>query len=438
MKILFLSSVYPHSTAPVRGTFNRELCRSLSKLAEVQVVSPLPWTERVKHPFAERAVDDNGLKVTYPTYFYTPKVMRNHYGDFMWKSIRKQVQRTLDGFQPDWVLSYWAHPDGEAGLRAAQAAGAQAGVIVGGSDILMLTDDPQRRGKIVDVLNQSDAVLPVSQALHRRATVLGTLPTKVHTIYQGIDPQVFKSGFQSLARQALNLTTTDRVFLWVGRMVGLKRLDRLIDAFAKVHKIESSAQLALVGDGPMMGEVRSRIERLGLQDNVLLPGGVSNEALGNWYRAADATVLASESEGLPNVLRESLACGTPFISTDVGSVSEIANDAYSIVVPIGDVDAMADAMTRIIHPSFQSNAGCFNARSWDDCARDFVTVMRGDTLESLGSTAHDPGIREKLRAENVTAAADQSGLEKLASLSLPSGNAATVLSEAQATMLIEE
>jgi glycosyltransferase involved in cell wall biosynthesis len=385
------------------------------------VISPVAWTERWKHPLTVPS-DHEEFSVAYPTYYYTPKVLRNKYGSFMWKSIRRQVQRTLDDFQPDWVLSYWAHPDGEAGLRAAQACGAKAGVIVGGSDILLLTEDAGRRKRIMEVLKQSDAVFSVSQALHRRAMVLGALPSKIHTVYQGINSDVFKPGFKSIARQSLNLTNAARIFLWVGRMVGLKRVDRLINAFAAVQKMESSAQLALVGDGDEMPAVRKQIAELGLTDNVLLPGIVPTEELGDWYRAADATVLSSDSEGLPNVFRESLACGTPFVSTEVGSVREIANDAYSIVVPVDETDALSHAMGRILHPDYQKNAGLFKARNWLDCAKDFITIMTGNLHVPLMDI--DADLRptaDKAIAGNVA------GLETVGSMSV--SGASTIIGD---------
>jgi teichuronic acid biosynthesis glycosyltransferase TuaC len=422
MKILFLSAVYPHPTAPVRGTFNRELCRALTEFAEVRVISPVAWTERIKNPLSARS-DDSDLNVSYPTYYYTPKMLRNSYGKFMWKSVRRQVERTLEDFQPDWVLSYWAHPDGEAGLRAARAAGAQAGVIVGGSDILLLTEDPSRRQRILEVLRESDAVFSVSEALHRRAMVLGAMPSKIHTVYQGVNADVFKPGFKSIARQNLDLSTGERIFLWVGRMVRVKRLDRLITAFAGVHKIESTAKLALVGDGELMSSVRRQVAELGLTDNVILPGAVPADELGDWYRAADATVLSSESEGLPNAFRESLACGTPFVSTEVGSVREISNDAYSIVVPVDDSAALTHAMARILHPDYENNAGQFLARTWRDCAHDYAAVMAGQSHVPLSDI--DAGLRP---AEDKAIAGNVAGLEAAGSMSM-GGAQSTLVAE---------
>jgi len=70
--------------------------------------------------------------------------------------------------------------------------------------------------------------------------------------------------------------------------------------------------------------------------------------LPDWYRAADLTVLPSRSEGLPNVLRESLACRTPFVASNVGGIIEIADPGSSLLVPPEDHSALADAIAQAL------------------------------------------------------------------------------------------
>jgi teichuronic acid biosynthesis glycosyltransferase TuaC len=207
MKTLFLSSVYPNPASSVRGTFNRMLCHALHDVGEVRVVAPLPWPEVVRG-IAKRLigisrggttpqagstspVDGDKVQVERPVFFYPPKVLRHQYGRFMWSSVRRTVEKVTSEFRPDWVVSYWAHPDGEAGLRAARMLGAKSAVIIGGSDVLLLTKYPKRCEQIKRVLQESDAVLAVCDGLVQRAIELGVSPDRVHRLYQGIDPEVF-------------------------------------------------------------------------------------------------------------------------------------------------------------------------------------------------------------------------------------------------------
>jgi teichuronic acid biosynthesis glycosyltransferase TuaC len=394
MKTLFLSSVYPNPASSVRGTFNRMLCHALNDAGEVRVVAPLPWPEVVKG-MAKRligtsegnktpnagpnsSVDGDRVQVERPVFFYPPKLMRHQYGRFMWSSVRKSVEKSTSDFRPDWVISYWAHPDGEAGLRAARRLEAKSAVIIGGSDVLLLTKDSKRCEQIKRVLQESDAVLAVCDGLVQRAIGLGVSPERVHRLYQGIDPEVFCQDDRSLARARLNLSATDPAFVWVGRMVGVKRLDVLVEAFELVVKQRPEAKLYLLGEGAAEPGIRQLVETQGLSESINFVGTVQQSELPDWYRVADATLLSSESEGLPNVLRESLACGTPWVSTNVGSVREIAAADHSIIVPVGDSPALAGGILQSLEPIYKQGAAAYRAKTWSDTATELQRILAGD------------------------------------------------------------
>jgi glycosyltransferase involved in cell wall biosynthesis len=100
----------------------------------------------------------------------------------------------------------------------------------------------------------------------------------------------------------------------------------------------------LLGDGPLRATLQQQIDRLGLADRIILKGSQSSRQLSEWYRAADLSVLASLSEGVPNVLLESLACGTPFVATNVGGIPEIADLNFDRLVPRANPEELAEAI----------------------------------------------------------------------------------------------
>lgn len=197
MNILFLSTTFPDAAAPTRGTYNAALCRELAAAHQVRVISPRMFPESLRSRLTGRRFSlpaelrECGITAEYPTYWYTPRWLQHRYGKQMWWSVRASAQRALDEFAPDVVLSYWAHPDGEAAVRAAQQAGIPSAVIVGGSDVLVLPKDIRRRTVVRDTLLQSDAVITVSDGLREAVLELGLHPDRVHTIYQGIDERRF-------------------------------------------------------------------------------------------------------------------------------------------------------------------------------------------------------------------------------------------------------
>jgi teichuronic acid biosynthesis glycosyltransferase TuaC len=393
MNLLFLSQVYPDASAPVRGTFNLALCRALQEEHDVRVISPRPWLDvlarraKGRGGFHAGAMVD-GPSVEYPTFWYVPRFALHRSGEWLTKSIHAAVDRVAKDVRPDAVLSYWAHPEGRAGLDAARRLGVPAACIVGGSDVLLLPKgNAKRREEIVRVLRESDAIFTVSEGLRRACLDLGAAQERVHTVYQGIDSRFFSSGDQAPARSQLGLPLDVPMFVWVGRMVPVKGLDLLLDAARRLHRTGLRFRLHLLGDGPLSGELRQLARDFSLENVVDFHGPVPQEQLGDWYRAADATLLSSRSEGLPNVLRESLACGTPFVSTDVGSVREIADPAYSLVVP-HDFDTFAEAMRKVLHSDYRLAAGCYQPRTWRDCATEMAEVLvaatRGGQRSEVG------------------------------------------------------
>ena len=153
------------------------------------------------------------------------------------------------------------------------------------------------------------------------------------------------------------------------------------------------------------------IARRGLDDYVRFVGPQSHSELPNWYRAADLVVLSSWSEGLPNVLREAVSCGRPFVSTDVGSVRELADPrggpAFAELVPIRDAAAMAAAIERALRPEYRAAAQRFPRRSWRDTAHDLVTLLQRLGSESSAVPRSEDDVEFVTRPRAVDASLSQ-------------------------------
>jgi glycosyltransferase involved in cell wall biosynthesis len=125
-------------------------------------------------------------------------------------------------------------------------------------------------------------------------------------------------------------------------MVPQKNHLMLLDAFARVHETLPTARLLCVGGGPPehLERLLARVRQLRLDSVVTLaPARDDPEAV---FNAADVAVLSSDAEGFPNTIAESLACGTPCVSTAVGAAPALL--PAGCVTPLGDVDAFADAV----------------------------------------------------------------------------------------------
>lgn len=136
--------------------------------------------------------------------------------------------------------------------------------------------------------------------------------------------------------------------LFVGRLnFRQKRLDRLLEGYLASGV---DLPLVLIGDGESE-RLQREVARLGLQDRVLALGARNNPY--PYMRRAAALLLSSDYEGLPNVLLESLACGTPVVSTDClsGPRDILVDDLARGLVPLEDTQAFGNAIRDIIdHP----------------------------------------------------------------------------------------
>ena len=353
MKILFFSYAYPNARQPSLGTFNRSMIASLAAEHDVRVVAPVAFTEAWKRQWSRlstqgtngsRFIAVPGVEATHPTFYYPPKVLRSQYGHFLDWSVGRELDRAMKDFQPDVVLSYWAHPDGDVAVRAAQRHNVPSVVMVGGSDVLLLARSGSRRKAILNVLQRADAVVTVSDHISQTLVKDGLPRRKLHVVRRGVDPAAFSPGDRLIARRGLGVAEDRTLFVAVGRLVPVKGFEHLIASCAVLKSRGHSFGCHILGDGPLKGPLQRQIEQLGLQDSVKLEGSQSQMRLAEWYRAADQTLLSSISEGVPNVLLESLACGTPFVATSVGGVPEIADRLHDRLVPPASPVAMADAI----------------------------------------------------------------------------------------------
>ena len=164
--------------------------------------------------------------------------------------------------------------------------------------------------------------------------------------------------------------------LFVGRLTPSKGIDYLLPAFLEVRRRVPDARLFLVGEGELTSEVRNFAATHSLSAVVHLLGSVPNRDLPPYFRAALLTVSPSitmprwtEQVGMVNI--QSMACGTPVVSTRSGSISEFVRDGQTgVLVPERDSAALAETMLRLItdkelHHRLSENARAYAVERYD-------------------------------------------------------------------------
>ena len=180
-------------------------------------------------------------------------------------------------------------------------------------------------------------------------------------IYNGMDLRKFP--YQPRQQQKRNI-------LAVGRLVAKKGFDVLLDALAILKQRNVFAHCTLVGDGTLREALQAQIERLGIQDMINMVGPMPQPdiiQLVNQAQMMVAPCVVSEDgdrDGLPTVLLESMALGTPVISTQVAGIPELVQDEVTgLCVPSQNPTALADAITRLLDDETLGRQLSLNARA---------------------------------------------------------------------------
>ncbi|GGA57125.1 glycosyl transferase [Sphingomonas psychrolutea] len=161
------------------------------------------------------------------------------------------------------------------------------------------------------------------------------------------DPALSDADIARLARvrDGALRTRPGRHYLAIGRLAPQKNFALLLDAFARIAQPDD--RLRILGEGPERAALEAQAARLGIADQVALPG--HTDPLDIWLGAADAFVLSSDFEGVPAVVIEALAAGLPIIATDccVSMADLLGHGTLGTLIPVGNVAALAAAMATI-------------------------------------------------------------------------------------------
>ncbi len=190
----------------------------------------------------------------------------------------------------------------------------------------------------------ADAIVTVSQGVAN--DLHNHVPLPPGRVMALPNPVVDQSLLQAMAESPAHpwlFEPGPPVILGAGRLTAQKDFSTLISAFARLYS-QRPARLLILGEGELHGELLAQVRRLNLDRVVDLPGFAHNPF--SAMRAADVFVLSSRFEGLPGVLIQAMACGTPVVSTDCpsGPREILEGGRWGRLVPTGDVEALAAAL----------------------------------------------------------------------------------------------
>ncbi len=171
----------------------------------------------------------------------------------------------------------------------------------------------------------------------------------ITSVPTGVDPQVYRPGDKTTAREKLNLPTDISVIGIVATLRSWKGHQYLLEAVKELDRPD--ILLLIVGDGPYRSKIDLAIENLGISHQVRLVG--NQKEVTPWLQTMDLLALPSwANEGVPQSILQAMMCALPVISTPVGSIEEaVINGETGIIIPKQDRLALAAAISDLLdHP----------------------------------------------------------------------------------------
>lgn len=182
-----------------------------------------------------------------------------------------------------------------------------------------------------------DRILVPSRYLARVVTSWGVPPDRITVIYNGIDPSVHE----------VRVTREPGLIVTVARLVAWKGIDHLIEAIGLLAQRGSRARLLVLGDGPDLRRLQAAASLI--PGRITFAGHVDRGEVRRQLARASSFVLASAYEGLPHVVLEAMVEGCPVIVAGAGGTVEVVrSEVDGLVVPYGDPQALADALSRVL------------------------------------------------------------------------------------------
>lgn len=353
MKILTFTTLYPDSTRVRHGIFVETRLRQLLTFSgiESKVVAPVPWFPSQHKMFGSYATyagvpyQENrfGIDICHPRYPLLPKIGMSLAPWMMAQAATPLLKKLLrDGYDFDVIDAHYFYPDGVAAALLARTFRKPLVITARGSDLNLIARFSLPRKWIRWAAQQADHLIAVSPELKQVLVDMDVPAEKITMLRNGVDATFFKPIARDAVRRKLNMRGF--VMLSVGNLVPAKCHDLVIEAAAQIP----DAELLIIGQGPEQDRLHKLITDRGMENRAQILGNMEQVMLRAYYGAADVLVLASEREGWPNVLLESMACGTPVVATKVGAATSIVSTAEAgILAYARSTEALLEAIRQL-------------------------------------------------------------------------------------------
>ncbi|MCX7765547.1 MAG: glycosyltransferase family 4 protein [Candidatus Sumerlaeia bacterium] len=373
MKVLLINYEYPPLGGGA-GNATKHIGEQLAKLGcEVAVI-----TTKYKNFPREEMI--NGVKI-----YRLPALRRRSNQSSILEMItfilsgiwhRKKVLRR---FQPEVAIAFLGIPSGGVAWWYWQKNKIPYIVSLRGGDVPGTQPEQLKlyhlicKPLIKSIWRKAKYVVANSKGL-RDLAALTLNEREILSIPNGVDLGIYQPGGEKSPAESVRL-------LYVGRVSMEKRLDLLIEALAELKHL--NWKLQIVGEGPVLKELKQQVIRTNLTARIEFTGWKSREELVKFYQQADVFVFPSTSEGMPNVVLEAMACGLPVITSKIPGCEELVEEGVNgfLIEPRNKAHLIAGLIKLITSPEQRRQLGeqsrkKVKAYSWERVGQAYFELLQ--------------------------------------------------------------
>ncbi|EEQ80040.1 MULTISPECIES: N-acetyl-alpha-D-glucosaminyl L-malate synthase BshA [Staphylococcus] len=263
-------------------------------------------------------------------------------------TLSTKISEVIKEYDLDILHMHYAVPHAICGILAKHMSGKDIKMMttLHGTDITVLGYDHSLKGAIKFGIEESDIVTSVSHSLAEQTKEIIHTDKEIVPIYNFVRENEFPTRHDETFKTDYGISPNEKVLIHVSNFRSVKRIDTIIETFAKVHE-KIPSKLVLLGDGPELIDMRQKTRDLGVEEHVLFLGKQDNVSA--FYQLSDLVLLLSEKESFGLTLLEAMKTGVVPIGSNAGGIKEVIKHGETgYIVDVGDSEQAAQYAIKLL------------------------------------------------------------------------------------------
>ncbi|MBZ8173244.1 N-acetyl-alpha-D-glucosaminyl L-malate synthase BshA [Staphylococcus cohnii] len=257
-------------------------------------------------------------------------------------TLSTKIAEVINEYDLDLLHMHYAVPHAVCGILAKHMSGKDIKIMttLHGTDITVLGYDHSLKNAIKFGIEGSDIVTSVSKSLAEQTTDIIETDKAIIPIYNFVRENEFPTKHSMPTESDIKLKACygikpeEKVVIHVSNFRAVKRIDTVIETFAKIHQ-QLPSKLILLGDGPQLMDMKTKARELNIEDSVLFLG--KQNWVSEFYQISDIVLLLSEKESFGLTLLEAMKSGVLPVGSTAGGIKEvIKHNETGFLVDVGD------------------------------------------------------------------------------------------------------